>query len=89
SVQKTIANDDVTIDSDYTGVVITTGNIFIEEGVNVEGLLIAGDRIYVRGNNNIVSGSETLDTLLAEEEDERNSGNAEYGTYAGDYIKRL
>ena len=61
----------------------------MEEGVNVEGLLIAGDRICVRGNNSIVRNSEAVNTLLAEEEELKNSGALSIGECVGDYIKRL
>ena len=89
SVQKILSDDDVTIENDYKGVVITTGNIFVEEGVNIEGLLISGDRIYVKGNNNIISDSDAVNTLLAEEEAQKNSGALPVGESVSDYIKRL
>lgn len=88
-VQKTLSDKDVTVENDYRGVIITTGNIYVEEGVNVEGLLIAGDRICVRGNNSIVRNSEAVNTLLAEEEELKNSGALSIGECVGDYIKRL
>ena len=87
--RKIIANDDVTLDSDYMGAVITTGNIYVEEGVNVEGLLIAGDRIYVRGNNNIVSSPDVINAILKAEDEQLSDGSTPDVGYVGDYIKRL
>ena len=88
-LRKIIADDDVTIDEDYTGAVITTGNIYVEEGISVEGLLIAGDRIYVRGNNSIVSGPDVINAILRSEEEQLSDGSLPDGGYIGDYIKKL
>ena len=57
---RIISGEDVVLDSDFTGTVMTSGSIVVEEGVNVEGLLMAGGRIYVRGNNNIVANEEVV-----------------------------
>ncbi|MDO4188197.1 MAG: hypothetical protein Q4D29_04330 [Lachnospiraceae bacterium] len=65
--RKIISSTDITIDSDVTGVVMTPGNVIINEGVNVEGLILSGDRVYVQGNNNIVASVEVLREILAEE----------------------
>lgn len=78
SVSKIISNEDVTISEDYTGVIITGGNVIIEAGCNVEGLVISGDRIYVYGNNNIVSSRDVVRRLIDEERS---------GTSAGDLPK--
>lgn len=67
SVSKIISNEDVTVTGDFTGVIITGGNVIIEAGCNVEGLVISGDRIYVYGNNNIVSSRDVVHRLLEEE----------------------
>ena len=58
-----ISPEDVIIDKDLTGAVLTSGNITVRNGVNTEGLLAAGGRIYIEGNNNIVSNSEIVDAL--------------------------
>ena len=65
--RKIISSTDVTVKSDVTGVIITPGSVIIEEGVNVEGIILSGDRIYIQGNNNIVSSVEVLRGLLKEE----------------------
>lgn len=65
--RKIISGTDVTLKKDVTGIVITPGSVIIEEGVNVEGLVISGDRIYVQGNNNIVSSVEVLRNMVKEE----------------------
>ena len=65
--RKIISGTDVTLKKDITGIVITPGSVIIEEGVNVEGLIISGDRIYIQGNNNIVSSVEVLRNIVKEE----------------------
>lgn len=65
--RKIISGTDVSITGDFTGVIITPGNVIVEADSNVEGLIYAGDRIYVQGNNNIVSNRDILRAMLAEE----------------------
>ncbi len=87
SVQKIVSNEDVTVTSDFTGVIVTGGNVIIEAGCNVEGLIISGDRIYIYGNNNIVSSREVVSRLLAEEAADRSRGGSVPGV--SDYIGAL
>ena len=56
--------------------------MIIEAGCNVEGLVISGDRIYVYGNNNIVSSRDVVRKVLEEEQ-----GAA--GPMVSDYIGTL
>lgn len=101
--RKLISGMDITLKSDVTGVVMTPGCVIIEDGVNVEGLIISGDRIYVQGNNNIVSSVEVLRGILREEfygdiyeEDEsgtieeksRNSVHLDLKDYLGGILRR-
>ena len=65
--RKLISSTDITVSSDVTGIIMTPGSVIIEEGVNVEGLILSGDRIYVQGNNNIVSSVEVLRGIMKEE----------------------
>lgn len=65
--RKIISSSDVTLYDDVTGIVMTPRSVIVEEGVNVEGLIICGDRIYIQGNNNIVSSKEVLRGILKEE----------------------
>lgn len=65
--RKIISSSDVTLYDDVTGIVMTPRSVIVEEGVNVEGLIICGDRIYIQGNNNIVSSPEVLRGILKEE----------------------
>ena len=65
--RKIISSTDITLYDDVTGIVITPGNVIVEENVNVEGLIICGDRIYIQGNNNIVSSPEVLRGIVKEE----------------------
>ena len=46
---------------------MTPGSVIIEEGVNVEGLILSGDRIYVQGNNNIVASVDVMRGIIREE----------------------
>ena len=88
---KIISNEDVTITEDFTGVVITNGNVIIEAGCNIEGLIICGDRIYIYGNNNIVSNREVVRAIVEEENAGAGaavSANAA-GRNVGDYIGGL
>lgn len=65
--RKILSLTDVTVKSDVYGIIMTPRSVIIEEGVNVEGLIISGDRIYVQGNNNIVSSPDVLRNILKEE----------------------
>lgn len=65
--RKILSLTDVTVKSDVCGIIMTPRSVIIEEGVNVEGLIISGDRIYVQGNNNIVSSQDVLRNILSEE----------------------
>ena len=65
--RKIISATDVTVTSDVTGIVMTPGSIIVEEGVNIEGLLLSGDRIYMQGNNNVVASVEVLRDVIKEE----------------------
>ncbi|MCR5791515.1 MAG: hypothetical protein K6G83_16685 [Lachnospiraceae bacterium] len=67
SCRKILSNYDIILSRDFVGAAVTSGNVIVESGVNVEGIIIAGDRIYVQGNNNIVSNEELLRTLIDEE----------------------
>ncbi|MBO4903536.1 MAG: hypothetical protein J5518_12170 [Lachnospiraceae bacterium] len=65
--RKILSNTDVTLSGDFTGTVVTSGNVIIEADCNVEGLIYAGDRIYVQGNNNIVSNRDVMRRIIKEE----------------------
>ncbi|MBR4718702.1 MAG: hypothetical protein IKP31_00510 [Lachnospiraceae bacterium] len=87
---KIITNEDVTLTDDFTGVIITAGNVIIENGCNVEGLVIAGDRIYIYGNNNIVSGREIVRTIVNEEKNgTASSGTDGINNRVSDYIEAM
>lgn len=77
---KIISNYDVDINEDFTGIVVTSQNVIIERNVNFEGLIVCGDRIYVRGNNNIVANRNVLQSIIAEEFEQN------YESEAKDYI---
>ena len=65
--RKILSNYDVIVSGDFQGAIATAGNVIVEEDANVEGIIIAGDRIYVRGNNNIVSNNDILRVMIDEE----------------------
>ncbi|MCR4739018.1 MAG: hypothetical protein K5886_02005 [Lachnospiraceae bacterium] len=67
--RKILSNYDVILSDDFTGVVITSGNVIIEPDTNVEGSIIALDRIYVRGNNNLVANRDIAAALIDYERD--------------------
>ena len=83
---KIISNEDVTLTGDFSGVIITQGNVIIESGCNVEGLVIAGDRIYVYGNNNIVSNRDVVRAIISEE---AGSSENDSSPRVSDYIGSL
>ena len=60
--------------------------MIIESGCNVEGLVIAGDRIYIYGNNNIVSNREVVHKIVDEEGSSSGGGG---GRNVKDYIDLL
>ncbi len=66
--RKILSNTDVVLEGDFTGTVMTSGNVIIEADCNIEGFIYAGDRIYVRGNNNIVSNRDIMREIISEEE---------------------
>lgn len=65
--RKIISGTDVNIEGDFTGVIITGGNVIIEADSNVEGFIYAADRIYIQGNNNIVSNRDIMREIITEE----------------------
>lgn len=78
-----LSNSDVNLSGDFTGVVLTCGNVIIEADANVEGLVYSKDRIYVQGNNNIVSNWDILREII-DDECEKTPG---YGSfYLKDYL---
>ncbi len=78
--RKLLSNSDIEIRDDFAGIVATPKNVIIDSDVNVEGLILCGDRIYAMGNNNIVANAAVARTVLDYESD---SG---YGVMIGDYI---
>lgn len=65
--RKIISGTDVNIEGDFTGVIITGGNVIIEADSNVEGFIYSADRIYIQGNNNIVSNRDIMREIVSEE----------------------
>ena len=62
-----MSNSDIELTKDFTGILMTPCNVIIDPSVNVEGLIICGDRIYSRGNNNIVSNRQILREIFSYE----------------------
>ena len=65
--RKILSNYDVIITGSFTGAVVTAGNVIVEADADVAGIIIAGDRVYIQGNNNIVSDEEILRYMIDEE----------------------
>ncbi len=94
--RKILSNYDVILSGNFTGAIVTSGNVIVEADSNVEGIIISGDRIYVQGNNNIVSNSAVLRTIVDEEiADEKKRGQIndpegfEISHYLKDYIGNM
>ncbi len=66
--RKLISDSDVEIINDFTGIVATPGNVIVHKDVNFEGIILCGDRIYIRGNNNIVANAGVARTVIASED---------------------
>ncbi len=82
--RKLISGTDVEIKNDFTGIVATRANVIIQKDVNFEGIIICGDRIYARGNNNIVANPSVARTIIASENSE-----SEYTFRVSEYIGGL
>ncbi len=79
--RKLISGSDVEIKSDFTGIIATRANVIIQKDVNVEGVILCGDRIYAMGNNNIVANPSVARTIIASE-----NASEEYTFRVSDYI---
>lgn len=84
--RKIIASTDIELKEDVTGIVMTPGNVIIRNDVNVEGIIISGDRIYARGNNNIVENRSVLCKLIEYEYD--TIDQMEASDYISDIVKK-
>lgn len=71
--RKIISSEDVEITEDITGIIFTSGNVIVNAGCNVEGLILCADRIYLLGNNSIVANSTIVKKIIADEITENNS----------------
>lgn len=69
--RKIISAQDVEISDDFSGVIITEQNVIVDANCSVEGIIICGDRIYLRGNNTIVANTEVARDILRYESDKR------------------
>lgn len=78
--RKLMSDTDIEIRNDFTGIVATPANVIIDNGVNFEGIILSGDRIYAMGNNNIVANAAVARSVIASELE---SG---YGIMVSDYI---
>ncbi|MBR6158670.1 MAG: hypothetical protein IKQ40_00100, partial [Lachnospiraceae bacterium] len=78
--RKLLSSTDVEIRHDFTGIIATPGNVIIDNDVNIEGIILCGDRIYTMGNNNIVSNAAIVRSIIAGE------FAGAYGMRVSDYI---
>ena len=65
--RKIVSSEDVEIGEDITGFVFSAGNVIVKAGCNVEGMIMCADRIYLQGNNNIVSNAGIVNRIVADE----------------------
>ncbi|MCR5831617.1 MAG: hypothetical protein K6G67_05665 [Lachnospiraceae bacterium] len=71
--RKLISGTDIEIANDFTGIVATPGNVIIHNDVNFEGTILCGDRIYIMGNNNIVSNPGIIRSIMASDFNDENN----------------
>lgn len=62
-----VSAHDVTISENFQGVVLSAGNVTINENCSVEGLVMAGGTIEVKGDGAIIANRSIVQTLLNEE----------------------
>lgn len=75
--RKIISSEDVEINESITGIVFTPCNVIVGPDCNIEGLVMSGDRIYLQGNNSIVSNSNVVKKILSDEIAETNERKSE------------
>lgn len=81
--RKIIANTDIDISGDFKGIIMTPYNVIVNNGATIEGLIISGDRVYMRGGNTVISSMDILREIVEYE----NASTDEYK--AKDYIGGL
>lgn len=78
--RKLMSASDIEIRHDFTGIIATPGNVIVHNDVNIEGIILCGDRIYTMGNNNIVANPAVAREIIGGE------FAGAYGMRAGDFI---
>lgn len=64
-----ISGGDCTISGNLSGIVIAKGDIIIENGASVEGVIFSGGRIYVKGSGTLKADRSVVQAILEEEYD--------------------
>lgn len=89
-----LKDGDITINTNTQGIVICTGDVTIEAGVSVEGIVIAGGKIYVKGSTvetSILNNRAIVQAIIDEEmtiESEKPAGSPDTIEYALTYLKK-
>lgn len=85
-----IAHSDCVIRNSLSGIVICGGDVTVESGVNVEGLIIAAGRIYIKGDGKVEASRSVIQAILEEEYEEesvKETSEARNLSYASTYLK--
>lgn len=85
-----IAQADCVINNSLSGIVICGGDVTVESGVNVEGLIIAAGRIYIKGDGKVEASRSIVQAILEEEyeaEIVKETSEARELSYASTYLK--
>ncbi len=62
-----ISKENYTITNNLSGIVICSGDVTVESGVQVEGLILSAGRIYIKGNGKIEAGRSVIQNMIEEE----------------------
>lgn len=84
-----LSGGDCTISADLSGIVICGGDVTVKNGVNVEGLILAGGRIYIEGNGKLEAGRSAVQAILEEEytlEREKEAVEVKNPSFASTYL---
>lgn len=85
-----ISRSDLRITENISGIIICNGDVTVENGVNVEGLIMAAGRIYVEGNGRIDASRSIIQAILDEEYEAeiiKERGEAKNPSYASTYLR--
>ncbi len=85
-----ISKENYTITNNLSGIVICNGDVTVDSGVQVEGLILSAGRIYLKGNGNVEAGRAVIQNMIDEEyseEEVKEDGEERNLSYASTYLK--